>query len=155
MKKTIKINFVDFWDSFKKEEFYIYQFLCKKYNVVIAEKPDYLIYSSFGYDHLKYDCIRIFYTGENIRPNFNHCDYAIGFDYIEFEDRYFRLPIYLAFDKYINIFKIAETKHKDKRNYKIRNKFCNMVVSNGLNSERIEFFKQLSTYKKIDSGGVY
>lgn len=151
--KTIKIKFVDFWSSFQKENFYVYQYLAKKYNVVISDNPDYLFFSSFGYEHLNYDCVRIFYTGENVRPNFNQCDYAIGFDYIEFEDRYIRFPLYLAFDKYRDIFKLAEKKHLDKNNLKIRDKFCNMVCSNGLNSERIRFFKKLNTYKQVDSGG--
>lgn len=151
--KTIKIKFVDFGTSFEKEGFYIYQYLLKKYNVIISDEPDYLFFSSFGYEHLKYNCIRIFYTGENARPNFNHCDYAIGFDYIEFEDRYIRFPLFLAFDAYRNIFKIACEKHLDTNNLKIRNKFCNMVCSNGLNSERIRFFKELNTYKQVDSGG--
>lgn len=151
--KTIKIKFVDFWDSFKKEEFYIYKYLCQKFNVEISDNPDYIIFSTFGYDHLKYDCIRIFYTGENFRPNFNHCDYAIGFDYITFENRYFRFPFYLVFDEYLSNFKIAEKKHLDKNNLNIRKKFCNMVVSNGLNTDRLKFFKQLSLYKNVDSGG--
>lgn len=152
-KKTIKINFTDVWDSFDYHKFYIYQILCKKYNVIISDNPDYIFYSSHGYNHLKYNCIRISFTIENIRPNFNHCDYAIGFDYINFEDRYFRCPIYLLFDNYIELFKIAEKKHINKENFVIRNRFCNMVCSNGLNSDRIQFYKELNNYKKTDSGG--
>jgi hypothetical protein len=34
-----------------------------------------------------------------------------------------------------------------------KKKFCAFVVSNPSNPDRIEFFKQLSTYKKIDSFG--
>ena len=45
--KTIKIKFVDFWDSFKKEEFYIYKYLCQKFNVEISDNPDYIIFSTF------------------------------------------------------------------------------------------------------------
>ena len=96
--KTIKINFVDFWDSFNYEEFYIYQFLTKEYNVIIDNKPDYIFFGDHGYDHLKYDCIRIYCTVENMVPNFNQCDYGIGFNYIDFGDRYIRCPIYFLFD---------------------------------------------------------
>lgn len=149
--KTIKIKFVDFYDTY--DDFYIYQLLKKKYNVVISDKPDYVIYSQWGYKHLKYDCIRIYYTGENLRPNFNNCDYAFGFDYIDFEDRYFRLPNYLAFDNYLKLMDIVDKKHLDKDNLKIRDKFCNMVCSNGLNSYRIKFYKKLCDYKNVDSGG--
>ena len=151
--KKIKINFVDFWDSFDYHNFYIYKILNKKYNVEISDNPDYIIYSSHGYKHLKYNCIRIFFTIENIRPNFNHCDYAIGFDYINFEDRYLRCPIYLLFDNYLDLFKLAEKKHDNKNNFKLKKKFCNMVCSNGLNGERIKFYKLLNEYKQTDSGG--
>lgn len=151
--KKIKINFVDFWDSFNYQNFYIYKILSKKYDVEISDNPDYIFYSSHGYEHLKYNCIRIFFTIENIRPNFNHCDYAIGFDYINFEDRYLRCPIYLLFDNYLELFKIAENKHLNKENFRIRKKFCNMVCSNGLNSERIKFYKLLNEFKQTDSGG--
>ena len=153
MKKDIKIKFVDFWNGFNYEDFYIYKLLTSKYNVIISDYPDYIFYSVSGYNHLKYDCIRIFYTGENIRPNFNHCDYAMAFDYISFEDRYLRLPIYLALYRYLEIFEIALDKHYNEDNFKIREKFCNMVVSNSLGDERLSFFKKLSDYKQVDSGG--
>ncbi|OOQ32519.1 fucosyltransferase, partial [Helicobacter pylori] len=37
---------------------------------------------------------RVFYTGENEVPNFNLFDYAIGFDELDFRDRYLRMPLY-------------------------------------------------------------
>ncbi|TPH71891.1 fucosyltransferase, partial [Helicobacter pylori] len=37
---------------------------------------------------------RVFYTGENEAPNFNLFDYAIGFDELDFRDRYLRMPLY-------------------------------------------------------------
>lgn len=41
--------------------------------------------------------IRIFYPPpENLVPDFNICDYAIGFHYLDFEDHYFRFPLYLV-----------------------------------------------------------
>ncbi|MFT2650944.1 fucosyltransferase, partial [Helicobacter pylori] len=39
---------------------------------------------------------RVFYTGENEAPNFNLFDYAIGFDELDFNDRYLRMPLYYA-----------------------------------------------------------
>ncbi|MGN8362337.1 glycosyltransferase family 10 domain-containing protein, partial [Helicobacter pylori] len=36
----------------------------------------------------------VFYTGENESPNFNLFDYAIGFDELDFRDRYLRMPLY-------------------------------------------------------------
>ena len=153
MKKDIKIKFTDFWDGFDYNRLIIYDILKKKYNVIICDDPDYIIYSSFGYEHLKYNCIRIFYTAENMTPNFNQCDYGISFDYLDFGDRYIRIPNYLMAKGYAESVDLASKKHLDKENYKIRDKFCNMVVSNGLNGERVKFFHKLSNYKKVDSGG--
>ncbi len=36
----------------------------------------------------------MFYTGENESPNFNLFDYAIGFDELDFNNRYLRMPLY-------------------------------------------------------------
>ena len=100
MKKTIKINFEDFWNFFNYESFKIYQILIKKYNVIIDKNPDYLFFSDHGYNHLKYtNCIKIYYTCENMIPNFNQCDYAIGMHYLSFEDRYIRFPIYSCLEE--------------------------------------------------------
>ena len=150
MKKEIKIKFVDFWPGFKVEEFYLYKILKEKYNVVFSEEPEYLIYSCFGNDNYRYDCIKIFYTGENIRPDFNFCDYAIGFDYMEFGDRYIRYPIYLMLDTYLKNFEMVINNEIE---YITKKKFCNMLVSNPESEERNDFFKKLSEYKKVDSGG--
>lgn len=94
MNKVIKIKFVDFYAGFDKEHNEFIDVLSDFYNVVQCEDPDYIIYSGFGNDHLKYDCIRIFFTGECITPDFNECDYAIGFDRLTFGDRYARIPLY-------------------------------------------------------------
>ena len=65
--------------------------------IIDEENPDYLIYSCFGKDFLTYNCIRIFYSGENMVPDFNLCDYGISFFYLEFEDRYIRYPNFMGY----------------------------------------------------------
>lgn len=150
MKKTIKLNFVDFWEGFNLNDNFITKILSLYYSIEIDQNPDYLFYSTFGYTHLKYkDCIKIYFTGENDVPDFNFCDYAIGFSPITFDDRYIRYPLYLLYEGY------------DKLKYKAidpllsKRKFCNFVYSNSRFSTplREQFFHQLSKYKKIDSGG--
>lgn len=97
--KHIKIKFVDVWGGFGKgnQPNDFLNILKQKYDVEISDNPDYIFYSGFGYDHLKYDCVRIFFTGECITPNFNECDYAIAFDRLQFSDRYLRVPLYNIF----------------------------------------------------------
>lgn len=54
---------------------------------------DYVFHSVDDLDVLKYKGVRIFVTGENISPNFQISDYALGFDQLNFGDRYIWLPL--------------------------------------------------------------
>lgn len=56
------------------------------------------------------------YTGENQVPDFNICDYAIGFHYIYFQDRYIRFPLYHFYQQ---DYELAMKKHEmsDKQFY--------------------------------------
>lgn len=149
--KSIKIKFVDFFPGFDQTNNGIYILLSKYFKLEISNKPDFIIYSCWGHSHLIYDCVKIFFTSENFRPNFYLCDYAIGFDFID-RLNYLRLPLYvywkefdykdLIFPNYNKI--ILENP---------KSKFCCFLVSNPRASERINFFKKLSKYKQVDSGG--
>lgn len=155
MKKIIKIKFVDFYAGFDKQNNEFLDVLSEQYEVIQCENPDYIIYSVFGYDHLKYDCIRIFFTGECITPDFNECDYAIGFDRLQFADRYVRIPLYniLQYKKaYQGLKNRKPMAHED-----IKDRgFCTFVVSNCFTKDKRDiFFEQLCQYKKVSSGGRY
>lgn len=153
MFKKVKINFIDFWEDFDKVNNDFYKILSKRYEVEISENPDFIFYSVFGLKNLEYDCIKIFYTGENIIPDFNLCDYGIGFAYMKLYNRYLRIPLYSLFD-YKKYFEIALNIHKKSINK--REKFCNFIYSNGgADKRRKEFYDLLSKYKKVDSGGRY
>lgn len=149
---AIKISFVDFWPGFRDDDNYFYNFLRKYFKVELSESPDYLFYSVYGDDHFNYpDSIKILYTGENLVPDFNQCDYALGFHFIDFEDRYLRFPLYLIYPTYDRINQKSNLNNKDL----INRRFCNFVYSNNTNADplRGRFFKELSKYKKVDSGG--
>lgn len=147
---VIRINFSDFPYYFKKENNWIYDLLKKHYSIEISNNPDFLFYSCFGIKHLEYkNCVKIFSTGENVYPNFNECDYASGFDYINFENRYFRQN-YMVPDKSI----------QDRSNVTedfLNRKFCNFIYSNASAGDgsviRQEFCKRLMEYKHIDCPG--
>lgn len=153
MQEPLKVKFVDFpADDMRNITLPI---LKKVFgNVQECDDPDFLFYSVFGHEHLKYDCVRIFWTGENLQPDFNICDYAIGFGHIQFEDRYKRIPLYYFYDidyqRAINKHLITQDEIAEK------NKFCNFVYSNAnAGRERQDFFHALSEYKKVDSGGKF
>lgn len=154
--KTIRIYFVDFFSGFDMYHNTFIDVLSKRYDVVISENPDYLFYSVFGMNHLKYQCIRIFYTGECYTPNFNECDYAIGFDRLSFGDRYIRVPLYQLFQYKDSYESIKNRKPLLKQDLKKKDRFCNFVYSNCFaQDKRTQFFRLLSSYKKVDSGGRY
>ena len=154
--KTLNINFVDFWPGFNYKTFFLYKFLSAYYNLCICEKPDYLFCSCFGYNHWKYDnCIKIYYTAENLAPDFNIYDYGIGFHYIKLEDRYLRFPLWLIYS-WGNLEMMQDKQDLDLSGLCNR-KFCNFVYSNSgwANPIRERFYYELSKYKKIDSGGSF
>jgi hypothetical protein len=150
MKPAIKVYFEDFWhpntpEAIKKNPLYI--LLSSRFELVLSDDPDFLIYSFAGFNHLKYNCIRIFYTGENIRPDFNVCDYAFSCDYPITEKNY-RLPLYKLYDEYPLLF------NRNNRGVVTNGrKFCSFVYSNDRAKERIYFFHMLEKYKPIDAGG--
>ena len=149
--KLKKIKFVDFWGDFNHQSNFIINTLKKYYEVILSDSPDYLFFSTFGYSHLKYDCVKIMFVGENIVPDFNLCDYALGFDFLDFGDRYMRLPLFLIRDN----FKEFTTTKDFITEYILNRKFCSVVVSNAQvsNPIRERFFRLLSKYKQVDSGG--
>lgn len=149
MKKKIKINFSDFWGGFNRTDNYFYNLLKENFDVEISNNPDYLFFSLFGNQHQQLNCKKIFYTGENVAPPLDYCDYSFSFDYLD-DSRNYRLPHYLLYDGYYDLVnpKMIE-KNLAKR------KFCNFVVSNGNCDKRNSFFTKLSKYKKVDSGGRF
>ena len=146
--KKIKINFVDFWSGFNAEKNEYVDILKERYEIEISSKPDYIFCSLFGTKHLKYkNAVKILVIGENIAPDFNLYDYAIGFYDIKFKDRYLKYNILMQKD----MVKLAK--------YRVKNcgkKFCAFVYSkNKLNKTRKKIFFKISEYKKVDSGGKY
>lgn len=145
--------------------FYLVNILKKYYEIEFSEDPEYLFFNEAHHEHINYSstsCIKIFYTGENVHPDFNLCDYAIAFDYIAFGDRYFRLPLYLVStfyrEKELKMLDAGVGQHKafTREDLVRKDGFCSFVYSNYMaDTQRKEFFDKLSAYKKVNSGGAY
>ncbi|MBK6479821.1 MAG: hypothetical protein IPF93_16620 [Saprospiraceae bacterium] len=142
---VLKINFVDFWPGFKSKDNYLYNLLSKYFKLEICDTPNILFYSCYGDSYLKFNCIRIFYSSENLRPDFTGCDFAMTFDYLD-DNRHFRLPLYAFYidqrDKWSDLLKIKSRELAPKF-WLQKTKFCCIVVSNSLSKKRIEFFKKI------------
>lgn len=159
--KKIKIAFSDFWAGFDydptgKTEYdnTLYRILSDYYEIEIdRENPDFLFFSVFGGNHLSYkNCKKIFYTGENRRPDFSICDYAITFDYLD-DRRHHRFPLSALTLLEKGIYEFPRNLDLDSIKSK-KKKFCNFVFSNPRGEARNILFHELSLYKKIDSGGM-
>lgn len=150
--EPIRIAFVDFWATVNKEEFILVKALREHHEVEILNDPkeaDYVFFSVFGDEHwfLPDRCVKIFYTGENICPDFNACDYAFGFEWMEYGDRYMRLPNYLATPFFKKPTLSMEQKHLHPLSEK--GAFCSFVVSNGEgNPIRRQLFKNFRSINR-------
>ena len=155
--KRIRIKYLDWWEGFNPEDYKIHNILSKHYEIEQSENPDYVFCSLFSKEALKYNAVRILYSGENFCPDFNLFDYAIGFDYLIFGDRYIRYPNYLFNIKYSQETNMMLNKHTiSDELFSNKTDFCSFVVSNG-NADPIRdlFFDKLSEYKRVNSGGKY
>lgn len=151
MKKKIRCHFTDFWKGFDyKDRFVIF---LPDYELIPDEKnPDYLFYSCFGMDHLNYsDCIKIFWSTENLVPDLNLCDYALSLSDIQSGNR--TSHFYLCFVWAYRLRRIPILNPDQLLN----RKFCNFVYSNNQCADpmRKRFFNALSEYKRIDAGGAF
>jgi len=149
-KSTIKLGFADFWHGNTEAELRtnpFYQLLAPHFAIELSDEPDFLFYSCFGKQYLKYDCTRIFYAGENVRPDFNECDYAFSFDY-PVTTRNYRLPLYHLYG-YTQKLRECNATVPDPAG----REFCNFVYSNKKARERIQFLKLLNRHKRVDCGG--
>lgn len=158
MNKKIKINFCGFWTSFKKNDNLFFNILSKHFDVEISERPDYVICSNRGepFEYMKYDCVRIMFMGENMSPDFTVFDYVIGFDYITFGDRYFRLPFALYFDDGHPWIPEAIDYNKAVEILKQKKHFCNFIYGHQSSHDiRESLFKRLNEYKTVVSPGRY
>jgi len=161
MSNTKKIAFLGFWPGFNQEDNFLINPIREKYpvEVVCADEADYVFYSMHSDEHLfvSDDKIKIYYTQENIVPDFNLCDYAIGFEYMNFGDRFLRIPGYMD-NHFVPDIKLAEKKMELPEGFSIakdKPDFCSFTISNPNRASKvfIELCEKLEQYKKVDSGG--
>jgi hypothetical protein len=147
MKQKLKIQCCDLPIG-KAYDNYIFNLLDSLYELEISDEPEIVLYGPYGLNFLKFTCLRIYYTGENTRPNFKLCDYAFSFDYSN-NPRNYRFPDYAA---YSDINQLLLEKNPDEIP-RLKTRFCNFVYSNPVPQARIQLYKLLSQYKKVDSYG--
>jgi len=161
-RRRIKIAWLDTWWGDDNIEFCkqnrVYKLLAKHYDLEFSDDPDYIIDGgqSLKYMSRKYErAIKIIVNGENYVPDFNFFDYAVGFDHIDFGDRFTRQPWFAFYDEF---YKMATREENMPSPEALLNReFCSFVVTNSTGADpfRAEFFDELSKYKKVASGGKF
>ena len=152
-RKTVRLRFVGFWDGFDPHDNVFTRLLAPHWRIDQDSEPDFILYTTVGggrKEFLKYDCTRIFYTGENVGPDWLNCDWALTFRHLA-HPRHLRLPLWalavepgrLVKPAFVDAAAILAAKPR----------FCAFVVSNPLCRTRNDFFHRLSRYRRVDSGG--
>ena len=161
----MKISFLDFWDGFQPDNnFLFYLFREVYFDLVIVDptKADLIIFSVFGSENEKYKhCKKIFYTGENKRPDFTKCDYSISFDFDDYDGRNVRIPLWYYYIDWFKVGSYGNPSYLIPENYlyepnefskKEKTNFCSTVYSNPVGF-RNQFVNLLNQYKKVDCFG--
>lgn len=161
----MKISFLDFWGGFKSNNnFFIHVLKDIKQNIEISEpqNADLIIYSIFGQTHKQYNhCKKIFYTGENVRPNFNECDYSLTFDFDSYDNKNIRLPLWYLYIDWFDVqsydnpnWLIPKNSLNGNNEFfkKIKNNFCCSVFSSPY-PLRFSIIEKIKTYKTVDCFG--
>lgn len=153
--KKLKLSFVDVEH---KSVSGMLKWLSGIYALDVGSKdPDFVIHSCFGTDVLRFAGVRVAWLGENLQPNFNVSDYALGFGRMHYGDRYMRVPLYRWYlPEYESLFnpdrsvRLIDGRHE----LASKSRFCTATISNGSRGEFFErLFEALPTYRPVASGG--
>ena len=160
-KKKIKINFLDFWDDFNKNDNIFVDILKKHYDVEISSNPDFLFvtYMHFvdrPYEYTEYDCVRILVSWDALYPDFNTFDYAITNFKMECGDRHLWYPY-----GFVDVKKIRKLE-SDKRSISDdilaeKVNFCDFIYSHSdmFGAWRDKAYDAFNEYRPVLSAGSY
>lgn len=157
---TIKVKFVDFSStSFSPDNSWIIKTLRKRYNIEFSEKPDFLFYSTWGLEFLRYrNVVKVFCGGEPVSPNFNDCDYAFGYEPIVYNDRYIQYPVGDSDSPGLYDINSNIQDRSNITNDLTKRSFCNFIASQdwiGHGAKLRKEFTQtlINNYKTVDCPG--
>jgi len=97
----MKVAFTDFWWKFDENQNFFtdsIKNLTESVEIVKSSDADIVFFSCFGKEHEKVDrskTLKVYYTGENLRPPLQDCDYSLTFDYEDYGGKNHRLPLWM------------------------------------------------------------
>lgn len=149
----IKVAFSDHYPGFVPEKSRVYRSLSLATETRLCDvsaSPDLLIYGDFGEAHRRFEGLKAYLTGENMKPDFDQCDLAFTPFETPGDDRAVRLPFFAQLldepDRLLNRAPVGGTRQ-------LAEAFCSFVVSNPRSWPRNRFFKKLNRRRRVDSGG--
>ncbi len=163
MKRKLKIAIYDYLGERLLKTHYLLRLLKREYDVEVSDAPELVFFSENsgigGGGHSTHT--RVFFTGENVKPDARLCDYAFTFE--DTDDRNFQFPNFARFSffEFLTAGKCrafrdkaspAENEFKEYARFP-KSGFCGFVSSRRIAKKRIEFCKKLSSYKKVDCPG--
>lgn len=165
--KPVRIAIEHFWEGFTLGAFLQYfPFLRLKYRFIEdPAHPDIVLRSSFVPGERQRRTIRhmselpakaaaptLFFTGENVRPDFSHCDWAISFCRDIDDPRHLRVPLWVP-RLYAIGWRPDDLLSTNLRRPPDNRAFCNFIFSNPV-PERERLFRLISTRKRVDAPGI-
>jgi hypothetical protein len=152
-RRPVRIGLRCFWsdDVTPQALFAGMPFLLERFDFVVHPDPDFVIFSSYPGELPAGRAVRIFYTGENVRPDMSACDWAFSFDYDEElqHPRHLRLPNYKRLGAGTDLIKDPARAAAVLTG---KSRFCNFVYYTDP-PVRTTFFDKLSKYKRVDAPG--
>lgn len=150
-RRPIELAFGELWRGFDPEDNWFVKFLEQHFDIESSSDPEFLIHSELSPGWARHRRTRVFYTGENVRPDMRRCDWAFSFDHLDHE-RHFRLPLYRLYYEPERL--VKSQRPRPSAESLLNRRFCNFVYSNPHGTERVRFLEKLSRYKPVDSGGA-
>ncbi len=159
-KPAVRIAFRYFSWSFNPTDNFFYRRLSRYYRIEISDTPQIIFFSvRDGGPRWRMPTLepgpyqRVFFTPENCRPDMSGCEWAFTFDYDDQVNhpRHLRLPFYVVGGAGEDL--IKDPQWSERILDRGRPRFCNFVYSKDA-PERIELFRKLSAYKKVDAPGT-
>ena len=166
--KTIRIAYENMWGSGFPANYMLEMFpmLRGHYQFVdsLGTTPEFVFYSVYGFATNRHEgATRFVYSGEAGDPfrygaQFSHGQYEAGFFHYGITCEESNHPNHLYMPQgllHLNLYNqgvqtlVRTAPPRPRKEY-----FCNFVYSNGYSPDRIEFFKKLSQYKRVESCGA-
>jgi len=176
MNEILKVNFVDFWPDFQKNDNYFYHLLSTKYTVYVDDVDPDIVFGSYGFSstreierYANHRCLKVYYTGESDGPRAYPYDVNITQWRDVKLDTHFRLPLWAFFCAWFDerplshqrdpsvlcpIGNLIKPNADFEKIFDQKKKFCSFLYADGTH-ERNFWFEQVNRISPVESAGSF